>query len=85
METEEHDFSTLFDQLGLPSDESSIRAFCAGHYLEEGIALPDATFWTPQQAQFLREGWQQDADWAIVIDQLNVSLKKRPAQAAANG
>lgn len=76
MENATHTFSELFDQLGLPSDEDSMRDFCASHRIDEEVRLPDAEFWTPQQAQFLRESWRHDSDWAIVIDQLNSSLCK---------
>ncbi|MET0379263.1 MAG: DUF2789 domain-containing protein [Spongiibacteraceae bacterium] len=76
MENSTHSFSELFDQLGLPSDEASIREFCATHSVDEEVRLPDAEFWTAQQAQFLRESWHHDSDWAIVIDQLNNSLVK---------
>ncbi|HVK99139.1 MAG TPA: DUF2789 domain-containing protein [Dongiaceae bacterium] len=68
-------FSDLFMQLGLESDEKSIRRFCATHKITGHITLPDAEFWTPQQAHFLRESWHQDSDWAILIDQLNSSLR----------
>jgi hypothetical protein len=63
------------DQLEPPSDEAAIRKFCTEHNLLEHERLPDAKFWTPAQAQFLRESWQQDADWAELIDQLNSSLR----------
>jgi hypothetical protein len=36
--------------------------------------LSDAPFWTPSQAAFLREEILEDADWASVIDELNVDL-----------
>lgn len=75
-----HPFSELFAQLGLPTDELGIRRFLAEHSpLPHDVPLPDAPFWTPAQATFLREGWLQDADWAEVIDQLNIAL--RPAAA----
>ena len=82
MELQEHNFSALFDQLGLCSDEAAIRKFCAEHCLAAGVSLSDADFWTPQQSQFLRESWHHDSDWAIVIDQLNISLRQqsRPSQ-----
>ena len=65
----------LFAQLGLPNDEDAVQEFVARHRpLPQNMALPDAPFWTPAQAQFLREQWQRDAEWAEVVDQLNVSL-----------
>jgi hypothetical protein len=75
MEQSQHDFSDLFIQLGLPGDEQAIRQFCAEHKLADDEKLPNAKFWTPAQAQFLRDSWQQDADWAILIDRLNASLR----------
>lgn len=69
-------FSELFAQLGLPSDEAGIRAFIVGHSpLPEHTALADAPFWTPAQAALLREELAEDADWAEVVDQLNLALR----------
>ncbi|MDB6062390.1 MAG: hypothetical protein JWM78_2493 [Verrucomicrobiaceae bacterium] len=76
MEQSHHIFSDLFAQLGLPNSDDAIRQFCAEHSLDDHIRLPDAEFWTPAQAQFLRDSWRQDADWAEVIDQLNASLHR---------
>ena len=71
-----HPFSELFAQLGLPNDELGIRRFLVAHSpLPHDVALPDAPFWTTAQAIFLREGLLQDADWAEVIDQLNIALR----------
>lgn len=75
MDTPTHEFRDLFDQLGLPSDEAEIRKFCEQHKLKDGVILPDAKFWTTSQAQFLRENWHLDADWAVLIDRLNASLR----------
>jgi hypothetical protein len=75
MEASFHQFTELFAQLGLPSDEAGIRAFIAQHRpLPAGMALADAPFWTPAQAALLKEQLRQDADWAEVIDQLNLAL-----------
>ena len=68
-------FYELFDQLGLPSDDLSIRRFLRQHQpLDEGIALHEAPFWSEQQAAFLKEALKDDSDWAVVVDQLNVAL-----------
>lgn len=65
----------LFDQLGLPSDEASVQRFISRHRpLPEKTLLPDAPFWTPAQSAFLREQFHSDAEWAEVVDQLNVAL-----------
>ena len=72
-----HLFSELFAQLGLPADEPAIRQFLAAHTpLPENIDLPDAPFWTESQAAFLREEILEDADWAELVDQLNLALRQ---------
>ena len=71
-----HRFSELFAQLGLASDEQAIGQFLAAHRpLADEIALADAPFWTAAQAAFLREELLEDADWAEMVDQLNVALR----------
>ena len=71
-----HQFSELFDQLGLPSDVTSISQFIKVHTPLNGtIKLADASFWTPEQAIFLCEEILKDSDWAEVIDQLNAALR----------
>lgn len=71
-----HRFSELFAQLGLPSDAQAIGQFLAAHSpLADGVALADAPFWTVAQATFLREELLEDADWAEIVDQLNVALR----------
>lgn len=76
MEQMNHEFSDLFAQLGLPNAEDEIQKFCGEHSLREEESLPDAKFWSPAQAQFLREQWHQDSDWIVPIDQLNTVLRK---------
>ncbi|WP_183425476.1 DUF2789 domain-containing protein [Luteimonas sp. gir] len=79
MEPTVHPFSELFAQLGLPDDEASIRAFIARHApLPDDMRLEEAPFWTPAQAQLLREERLEDADWIVVIDQLNVAMHATP-------
>ena len=71
MESSIHGLRDLFGQLGLPDDVGSIEAFIAAHRpLPAGVALADAAFWTPSQAQFLREEIADDADWAEIVDTL---------------
>lgn len=74
MDSSHHQFHDLFEQLGLPSDEASIRKFCAEHRLHESEKLSDAEFLNDMQKQFIKEALHADADWAVVIDQLNMSL-----------
>ncbi|HEX8593461.1 MAG TPA: DUF2789 domain-containing protein [Pseudomonas sp.] len=66
--------ATLFEQLGLESDQASIDAFVASHSLPEDVKLSEADFWTEQQARFLKEELREDAEWAPVVDELNVLL-----------
>jgi hypothetical protein len=75
-----HPFSELFAQLGLPNDNASIHQFIASHSpLPDAMRLEEAPFWSPAQAQLLREERLDDADWAMVVDRLNVALHARPA------
>ena len=78
MEHSYHRFSELFAQLGLPTDVDGIQDFVIRHSpLPETLRLEDAPFWTPAQAMLLRDSILQDADWAEVVDQLNVALRGR--------
>jgi hypothetical protein len=72
-------FTTLFEQLGLPSDPESIASFLKQHTpIAEGIHVYEAPFWSPQQAMMLKEKLKCDDDWAIVVDQLNAALHEKP-------
>ena len=76
MDLSVHRFTELFAQLGLPPDDQTIRQFIAAHSpLAADIVLADAPFWTAGQAAFLREEISRDADWAELVDQLNVALR----------
>jgi hypothetical protein len=76
MEKPTHHFSELFAQLGLPSDDQAIARFLIDHTpLAGDVKLPDAAFWSPAQATFLREALLQDSDWAVLADQLSETLR----------
>lgn len=76
MDSNTHRFSEMFAQMGLPTDNAGIEDFLRRHSpLPDDITLPNAPFWTPSQAAFLREEWQEDADWAELVDQLNLALR----------
>lgn len=76
MELANHTVPDLFLQLGLPNQPTEIAQFVAQHRpLPEAVRLADASFWTAGQAQFLREEINGDADWAEVVDQLNLMLR----------
>lgn len=77
MESPTHSLPSLFKQLGLPDDPISIERFIATHSpLKPDLHLADAFFWSRSQADFLRDEVLEDADWAEVVDQLDVLLRK---------
>lgn len=79
MEPSNHSFAELFAQLGLAADDASIADFLTAHApLDTAVLLADAPFWSPSQASMLREEIRKDADWAEVIDQLNLALRTNP-------
>jgi hypothetical protein len=75
MDMTTHDMATLFAQLGLDNSPSDIAAFIASHKIPADLSLSAASFWSNAQASFLIENWKQDADWCVVIDELNVLLR----------
>jgi hypothetical protein len=74
MDTTEPRMTNLFLQLGLAADHAAIAAFIGTHQLPEETALADAPYWNAGQRQFLREQLGEDADWAIVVDELSEAL-----------
>ena len=71
-----HTLPELFKQLGLASDGKSIALFLESHRpLSASTRLEDAVFWTPGQSHFLKEQLANDADWAGLVDQLNLALR----------
>ncbi|UAW97285.1 DUF2789 domain-containing protein [Halopseudomonas nanhaiensis] len=75
MDTQNKDMATLFEQLGLDSDEASIDNFIAEHRpLPDEVKVTEAPFWSEGQAAFLRESLMDDADWEPIVDELNVRL-----------
>ena len=78
METFNPQFKELFEQLGLPSDPANIALFIANNApLPAGVLLSDAPFWTSSQARFLYEAVHQDGAWAVVVDALDLALRKQ--------
>jgi hypothetical protein len=77
MESPTHNLPSLFKQLGLPDEPTSIDQFITTHSpLKPELHLADAFFWSKSQAEFLRDEILDDADWAEVVDQLDVLLRK---------
>lgn len=76
MERFNHRFHDLFAQLGLPNQPQEIRQFLTDHSpLASNVELPNAPFWTPAQASFLREALAQDSNWSELADQLSEALR----------
>ena len=76
MDSPVHSLPSLFKQLGLDDDPVSIEKFVATHSpLKPELELADAFFWTASQKAFLREEILEDADWAEVVDELNLMLR----------
>lgn len=75
MDTVKHNLHTLFEQLGLPADKAAIEQFIKDHRLEQGALIEEAAFWNAGQAQFLRESRTSDADWAVMVDELDALLR----------
>ncbi|MDM7457105.1 MAG: DUF2789 domain-containing protein [Tepidimonas sp.] len=70
-------FHDLFAQLGLSNRDEDILQFIANHRpLDPEVDLPDAPFWSPAQASFLREALEQDSSWSELVDQLNAALRE---------
>ena len=81
MENPNKDMSTLFEQLGLPSDPASIDNFIADHApLPNHMKLAEAPFWNEGQRALLRDEWIEDAEWAPIVDELNVRLQEEQKQ-----
>jgi len=76
MELPAYNLTTLFDQLGLPSEETAMDDFIEAHPLEADTKLIDAEFWSPQQAQLLKEWLRADGEEAVMVDELNVRLHR---------
>ncbi|MBC3950573.1 MULTISPECIES: DUF2789 family protein [Pseudomonas] len=75
MDLETPTLATLFEQLGLDSDQESIDAFVDEHGpLPDDVKVSEAEFWTPQQGKYLKETLLLDDDWAPVVDELNALL-----------
>lgn len=76
MEMQNHSLSALFDQLGLDSSETGINFFIKKNAtLKGGDKLHEADFWNTAQSAFLKQAKDEDADWAEIVDQLDLMLR----------
>lgn len=74
LDTTEIRMTNLFLQLGLDSSENAIATFIANHPLTAQTHIVDANFWNEGQRQMLREMLKANAEWAVLVDQLNEAL-----------
>ncbi len=76
MEIDQHEMSDLFEQLGLGSSPQQIEDFIKTHRNKrDTTSIYEASYWTKAQADFLKQALEQDADWAELVDQLDVMLR----------
>ncbi|MES2606421.1 MAG: DUF2789 domain-containing protein [Pseudomonadota bacterium] len=76
MESSNHTLKELFSQLGLPDGSAAIENFIEAHRpLPRTIKLGEAPFWTKAQRQMLQQAISTDADWAVLVDQLDARLR----------
>jgi len=76
MESPRHTINSLFEQLGLDACDEAIAAFItAQETIPAPVPLYDGAMWNASQSAFLREAVADDADWAEVVDQLDVLLR----------
>ena len=71
MELSAHNLQALLIQLGVFAD---VDDFIASHRLPKGLALGDAHFWNPVQAEFIRKAHDEDAQWSAAVDELAARL-----------
>ena len=76
MEYSFHTMHSLFIQLGLDHSDEAIDAFIEKHSpLDNTVQLHDAPFWSYSQSLFLKYAKDEDADWAEIVDELDVMLR----------
>lgn len=76
MESGDQSLAALFAQLGLSSDEADIRDFIGKHRpLAATVKLHEAHWWSASQSGFLRDAIDNDAAWAVVVDELDAQLR----------
>ena len=75
MYTEQPTMADLFTQLGIDSSEEGMDAFIEEHKgMNQSRHIEEAPFWNDSQAAFLKQAIDEDAQWVVVIDELNAQL-----------
>jgi hypothetical protein len=76
MEAPIHSMELLFQQLGLDGTSQAVAHFIDKNApIAQEVKLHEADFWTESQSLCLAEMIDEDADWAEIVDQLNVLLR----------
>lgn len=65
---------TLFQKLGLASDEKDMDSFVDNHQLTADIKLENAPFWNDEQRHFLSQYKSINDEWATTIELLDELL-----------
>ena len=65
---------TLFQTLGLASDEKDMDLFVDHHQLDAGVQLENAPIWNDEQRQILANYKSTNEEWVIIIDLLDELL-----------
>jgi hypothetical protein len=77
MEQPTHNLVSLFKQLGLDNTNEAIEDFInKNRPVPSNLLLHEAEFWSASQASFLKEAIEEDADWAEIVDELNILLRR---------
>ncbi|WP_018982025.1 DUF2789 family protein [Salinimonas chungwhensis] len=80
MYTEQPTMEDLFTQLGLDSSEEGMEAFIQKHKgMNNSRHIEEAPFWNESQVAFLKQAIDEDAQWVMLIDDLNAQLHHDPA------
>jgi len=76
MESQTHDLTDLFAQLGLANSEQEMDNFIQLHSpLDSKTPLHQAIFWSHSQSQFLKDAVEDDADWVDAVNHLDTLLR----------
>ena len=69
---------TLLEHMYRMANDGSQFIIATHSPIPNDMRLEDAPFWSTAQSQLLREERRDDADWAMVVDRLNVALHAMP-------
>ena len=76
MDTSLHNLKGLFLQLGLSDQQTAIDQFIEHNSpLPATTNLANAPFLNANQQSFIRQQWELDSDWCVVIDELDSLLR----------